>query len=328
MIDVKSIADLAWCRALGCTVIGEPRSKIEYISTAGFSPTRDWMKRELADTLAMAESVLKKVVNEPDKKEDKAMPVKTTWIDPKTNAEYSYNWGFNVDSNIPMPAVEKKLNDYFKNDVNTTKTNYDKMSKEKKNMSIKNNRYICEQLKNLIAVRDFRITEDPRCTPEVEIVGHIPHDRMQEFYDIMNGNLVAKVYPSFPQCKGIIRRKNTTRVDWADGTYTIIVLEDGKEDMDVFHTFCIAFTKKMLGSTSEIMRTIEKNDTDKIEKPKKEAEEKKRKQADEEAKKLKEQMEAAEFEAAVQKVMFEDRVFNEACRRMELREKKNESKEE
>lgn len=319
MIDVKSIADR----------YGVPRSKIEYISTAGPSPTGEWMKRELLDTLAMAESVLKKVVNEPDKKEDKAMPVKTTWVDPKTNAEYSYNWGLNVDSNIPIPAVEKKLNDYFKNDVNTTKTNYDKMSKEKKNMPTKNPRYICEQLKNLITFTDFRVKKDEAiATPEVELRGYVPHSRMKEYYDIMNGNLVANVYPSFPQCKGIIRRKNTTRVDWEDGTYTIIVLEDGKEDMDMFHTFCIAFTKKMLGSTSEIMRTIEKNDTDKIEKAKKEAEEKKRKQADEEAKKLKEQMEAAEFEAAVQKVMFEDRVFNEACRRMVLREKKNESKEE
>ena len=38
------------------------------------------------------------------------MPVKTTWIDPNSGKEYSYNWGFDVDSTI---SKKKNSADYF-----------------------------------------------------------------------------------------------------------------------------------------------------------------------------------------------------------------------
>lgn len=39
------------------------------------------------------------------------MSVKTTWIDPNSGKEYSYNWGFGVDSTIPK---KKNYADYYR----------------------------------------------------------------------------------------------------------------------------------------------------------------------------------------------------------------------
>ena len=68
-----------------------------------------------------------------------------------------------------------------------------------------------------------------------------------------------------PNCTGIIQRDRATIVSWDDGTETTIVAEKGFDENEhmMFDAFCIAFTKKMLGSTTNILKTIEKNDTDK-----------------------------------------------------------------
>lgn len=127
-----------------------------------------------------------------------------------------------------------------------------------------------------------------------------------------------------PFTVGVVQRKNTTVVNWNDGVKTVATLK--KEDcLDMmFIGFCIAYTKRMLGSTTNILKTIEKNDTDTINKRKKEFEEQIKKTMRE----ANEQQEKAQFEAAVQAKMYEDRVIEEAIRRIRIRNERKTNNDE
>ena len=128
-----------------------------------------------------------------------------------------------------------------------------------------------------------------------------------------------------PNCTGIIQRDRATIVTWDDNTKTTVVAEKGFDENEhmLFDAFCIAFTKKMLGSTTNILKTIEANDTDTINKRKKEIEEQIKKTMRE----ANEQQEKARFEAAVQAKMYEDRVIEEAIRRIQIRNERKNKKE-
>ena len=125
-----------------------------------------------------------------------------------------------------------------------------------------------------------------------------------------------------PNCTGIIQRDRTTIVTWDDNTKTTIVAEEDvkKNDYMMFEAFCIAFTKKMLGSTTKILNTIKENDTDTIKAARKKAIEEANKKAEEEAKAALEKETNDAFEAAVQQKMFEKRVIEEAIRRISIQE--------
>ena len=129
-----------------------------------------------------------------------------------------------------------------------------------------------------------------------------------------------------PNCTGIIQRDRATIVTWDDNTKTTIVAEKGfyENEHMLFDAFCIAFTKKMLGSTTNILKTIEANDTDTINKRKKEFEEQNKKTMRE----ANEQQEKARFEAAVQAKMYEDRVIEEAIRRIQIRNERKTNNDE
>lgn len=129
-----------------------------------------------------------------------------------------------------------------------------------------------------------------------------------------------------PNCTGIIQRDRATIVTWDDNTKTTIVAEKGFDENEhmLFDAFCIAFTKKMLGSTTNILKTIEANDTDTINKRKKEFEEQIKKTMRE----ANEQQEKARFEAAVQAKMYEDRVIEEAIRRIQIRNERKTNNDE
>ena len=129
-----------------------------------------------------------------------------------------------------------------------------------------------------------------------------------------------------PNCTGIIQRDRATIVTWDDNTKTTIVAEKGFDENEhmLFDAFCIAFTKKMLGSTTNILKTIEANDTDTINKRKKEFEEQIKKAMRE----ANEQQEKARFEAAVQAKMYEDRVIEEAIRRIRIRNERKMNNDE
>lgn len=120
----------------------------------------------------------------------------------------------------------------------------------------------------------------------------------------------------YPKCTGIIQRGRATIVTWDDDTKTTIVAEEGEEVLDMFHAFCIAFAKKMLGSTTNILKTIEANDTDAINKRKKEFEEQIKKNMREANKRA----EKIAFERAVQAKMQDERVREEAIRRISEKE--------
>lgn len=149
-------------------------------------------------------------------------------------------------------------------------------------------------------------------------------DRLLREAETIHEEMIKKEYhkmyknpAKIPNCTGIIQRDRATIVTWDDNTKTTIVAEKGFDENEhmLFDAFCIAFTKKMLGSTTNILKTIEKNDTDTINKRKKEFEEQIKKTMRE----ANEQQEKARFEAAVQAKMYEDRVIEEAIRRIQIR---------
>lgn len=133
-----------------------------------------------------------------------------------------------------------------------------------------------------------------------------------------------------PNCTGIIQRDRSTIVTWDDNTKTVIVAEEDvkKNDYMMFEAFCIAFTKKMLGSTTKILNTIKENDTDTIKAARKKAIEEANKKAEEEAKAALEKEANDAFEAAVQQKMYEDRVIEEAIRRIQIRNERKTNNDE
>ena len=151
----------------------------------------------------------------------------------------------------------------------------------------------------------------------------------ETIYEEMIKKEYHKMYKNpakIPNCTGIIQRDRATIVTWDDNTKTMIVAEKGFDENEhmLFDAFCIAFTKKMLGSTTNILKTIEANDTDTINKRKKEFEEQIKKAMRE----ANEQQEKARFEAAVQAKMYEDRVIEEAIRRIRIRNERKMNNDE
>ena len=170
------------------------------------------------------------------------------------------------------------------------------------------------------------------CCSTDECEDNVPDRLLREaetIYEEMVKKEYHKMYKNpakIPNCTGIIQRDRATIVTWDDNTKTTIVTEKGFDENEhmLFDAFCIAFTKKMLGSTTNILKTIEANDTDTINKRKKEFEEQIKKTMRE----ANEQQEKARFEAAVQAKMYEDRVIEEAIRRIQIRNERKTNNDE
>lgn len=212
-----------------------------------------------------------------------------------------------IDEAVKTAVNKLDYKDYCNHDIELT----NKISKENTNMPTKNHQYECP-----------RIHIDgiiPRLELNVEL-----NTNKKEYNTMYSNNRKPKSIYIKPT--GIIRRDDTTRVDWEDGTHTVIVRDEKSPELDMFYTFCIAFTKKIMGSTGAIMNAIKANDTDAIEKARAEAIAEANKKAEEEAKKMKEAMEKAEFEAAVQAQMFDHKVREEAIRRIMAKEEKEANK--
>ena len=161
------------------------------------------------------------------------------------------------------------------------------------------------------------------CSTDDECEDNISNGQLKEAEMIYEKEVKKEYHKMYknpakiPNCTGIIQRDRATIVTWDDNTKTTIVAEKGfyENEHMLFDAFCIAFTKKMLGSTTNILKTIEANDTDTINKRKKEFEEQIKKTIRE----ANEQQEKAQFEEAVQAKMYEDRVIEEAIRRSQMR---------
>ena len=70
-------------------------------------------------------------------------------------------------------------------------------------------------------------------------------------------SVVAKQY--IPSPKLIQKRGRATIVTWDDGSVTRVVCEEDCED-SIFHAYCAAFTKKMMGSTTKVLNAIDNAD--------------------------------------------------------------------
>lgn len=215
-----------------------------------------------------------------------------------------------VSSLIP-PSLEEKVHEKIN----------EMCKKENANMPTKNHEYFMKLLEEAglkCVGAEYNYNCDERAT-EVKFRGIIPDElrlnnaNKKEYNTMYNNRKPNRLYI---KPTGIIRRDDTTRVDWEDGTHTILVRNETSPELDMFYTFCIAFTKKVMGSTGAIMKTIKEHDTDAIEKARKEAIAKANKEAEEETRKLKEEMEKAEFEARVCEEMLCHKVREEAIRRL------------
>ena len=170
------------------------------------------------------------------------------------------------------------------------------------------------------------------CCSADECEDNVPNWKLKEAEMIYEKEVKKEYHKMYknpakiPNCTGIIQRDRATIVTWDDNTKTTIVAEKGFDENEhmLFDAFCIAFTKKMLGSTTNILKTIEANDTDTINKRKKEFEEQIKKTMRE----ANEQQEKARFEAEVQAKMYEDRVIEEAIRRIRIRNERKMNNDE
>ena len=82
-------------------------------------------------------------------------------------------------------------------------------------------------------------------------------------YDEMAKKEEEAMRTAIPSTVGVVQRKNTTVVNWDDGVKTVVTLKPDDCPDKMFVGFCIAYTKRMLGSTTKLLETIERCDTDK-----------------------------------------------------------------
>lgn len=295
-------------------------SKRRFLDVTTSNGPADWIQKEIRDSLAMAETLIpesmKKEMYE-SIKSDGFIDEMKVWkkrdvLDALTGVStVATTAAKNLNNTVLSPEalnwaerrreeIEKENNMFITDPTNDSQRYYD-------------------SIKNYLRVKSMSMTHSPDAYPEIEIHGYAPQNvlcnTMKKEYDKM-----YKSAPKMPKATGIIKRGRATIVTWDDKTKTTIVLEEGREDLDMFHVFCIAFTKKMMGGTTNIMKTIEENDTDKINRERAEAIEKAEREAAEEARKEREAMERKQFEEDVRLEMYDHRVREEAIRRIMLKE--------
>lgn len=117
------------------------------------------------------------------------------------------------------------------------------------------------------------------CCSTNECKDNVP-DRLLREAEMIYEEMVKKEKEAMkiPSTVGVVQRKNTTIVNWDDGVKTVVTLKEDDYIDQMFVGFCIAYTKRMLGSTTKHLETIERCDTDEHVRILKEAEKNFRKQ--------------------------------------------------
>ena len=115
-----------------------------------------------------------------------------------------------------------------------------------------------------------------------------------------------------PSTVGVVQRKNTTVVNWDDGVKTVVTLKEDNYPDPMFVGFCIAYTKRMLGSTTKLLETIDRCDTDKQNQLLKEMEKNFKKQRDLDRKEVDRIRREAEFNKMVEEELMHMRAEKEA----------------
>ena len=101
------------------------------------------------------------------------------------------------------------------------------------------------------------------CTDECE--DNVPDRLLREaeaIYEEMVKKEEKTMRTAIPSTIGVVQRKNTTVVNWDDGVKTVVTLKPDDCPDEMFVGFCIAYTKRMLGGTTKLLKTIERCDTD------------------------------------------------------------------
>ena len=176
------------------------------------------------------------------------MPVKTTWIDPNSGKEYSYNWGFDVDSTIPK---KKNYADYFGWAVDSIE-----ISKAERNMVVTLTGYLkheCEPF--VVDENDFERDINKRMNGK-ELETSLKRRMPNTMYGAYSNHVKRKDFVT-PQIKNVIFNPPATIVFWTDGTKTVVKCQNG-EAFDPEKGITMAFFKKMNGNKGHYFEEIKK----------------------------------------------------------------------
>lgn len=178
------------------------------------------------------------------------MSVKTTWIDTNTGKEYSYNWGFGVDSTIPK---KKNYADYFGWAVESIETN-----RAEKNIEVTITGYPKHECGPFaIDENNFERDINNRMNgKEKELETALMRRMSNTMYGIYSNNANFKGFDT-PHIKNVIFNPPATIVFWADGTKTVVKCQN-HEEFDHEKGLAMAFFKKMHGNKGHYFEEIKK----------------------------------------------------------------------
>ena len=178
------------------------------------------------------------------------MPVKTTWIDPNTRKEYSYNWGFDVDSTIP---TKKNSADYFGWAVESIEIN----SEERNTVVTLTGFPKHERVPFKVDVNDFERDINNRMNgKEKELETVLKRRISNTMYGAYSNHANCKIFVT-PQIKNVIFNPPATIVFWTDGTKTVVKCQN-HEEFDHEKGLAMAFFKKMHGNKGHYFEEIKK----------------------------------------------------------------------
>ena len=155
------------------------------------------------------------------------------------------------------------------------------------------------------------------CCSTNECEDHVPNWKLREaetIYEEMVKKEKKTMRTAIPSTVGVVQRKNTTVVNWDDGVKTVVTLKPDDCPDKMFVGFCIAYTKRMLGSTTKLLETIERCDTDKQIRFAKEMEKNFRKQRDLDRKEVDRIRREREFNKMVENELMHMRAVEEATK--------------
>lgn len=195
------------------------------------------------------------------------MSVKTTWIDPNSEKEYSYNWGFDVDSTI---TKKKNSADYFGWAVDSIE-----ISKKERNMVVTLTGYPEHECVSFaVDENDLERDINNRMNgKEKELETALMRRMSSTVYGAYSNNVNGKGfiidhnthigaisctrYPLTPQIKNVIFNPPATIVFWNDGTKTVVKCQN-QEEFDHEKGLAMAFFKKMHGNKGHYFEEIKK----------------------------------------------------------------------
>lgn len=174
------------------------------------------------------------------------MAVKTIWIDPNTGKEYSYNWGFDVDSNIPE---KKNPVDNFSWMVNA----YD---------ATKCDRRIKVELVGIPNARRFSLDmRDLERSINNRMNNEEGEKNMNPYEKLIPKSILNSIYGAHPfivpRIKKVVFNPPATIVFWTDDTKTVVKCQNN-EEFDPEKGITMAFFKKTHGNKGHYFEEIKK----------------------------------------------------------------------